>query len=496
MKKNLLSGFLPPALAAVLIGGAAFVWWGCRIEPGNGQIAVLIKKTGIPLPADEIVATSPEYQGIQLEVLGEGRYFRNPYVWDWQIFPVTDIPAGQFGVLVRKFGKNLPEGEIIAPDDETKGIVREVLGTGKHRINPYAYDVKRCDDIVIMPGNIGVVCNLTGKDLFSGTRNDLGYARGFLAPPTQKGVQMTVLKEGTHRINPYIQSVAIVNIQSQRYEFSGKDAITFITQDGFKISLEGTVEFNISPVYAPVLTQEVGNMEDIMKKLILPSVSGFARIEGSKKTATEFIVGESRQEFQNQLEEFLRKNCQAWGISVNSVLIRDIIPPQKIAQIIRNRELAQQEAKKFRQQIEQAKSATALEEQKMLALQRKSKVQADTERITSEIAAKQTQMERLIAANTELEAAKLNLQTAEAKAKATLTLAEADRTVIASRNQSAAEILRRNVAAYGNGESYLRSKLYQKIAPNIVDIMTNAASGGIFGLPVAPKTPVNTEGGR
>ena len=260
MKKNLFPGFAALFVIGVPILAALFVWYGCRIEPGNGQIAILIKKTGKTLPADEIVATSADYKGIQLEVLGEGRYFRNPYVWDWRIVPVTDIPAGKFGVLVRKFGKNLPEGEIIAPDPETRGIVREVLGTGKHRINPYAYDVKICDDIVIMPGNIGVVGNLTGKDLFSGAANDLASGKGFLTAPDRKGIQQAVLKEGTHRINPYIQSVAIVNIQSQRYEFSGKDAIGFITLDGFQISLEGTVEFNISADSAPCLTQEVGNM--------------------------------------------------------------------------------------------------------------------------------------------------------------------------------------------------------------------------------------------
>ncbi|MBE6369344.1 MAG: hypothetical protein E7056_04190 [Lentisphaerae bacterium] len=491
--------FMPQNAVGIIAGSAVglavvillFIWCFCRIEPGNGEIAVLIKKTGKTLPENQIVATSPEYKGIQLDVLGEGRYFRNPYVWEWQIKKVTDIPAGKFGVLVRKFGKNLPEGEILAVDENSKGIVREVLGTGRHRINPYAYEVKLCDDIVIMPGNVGVVANLCGKDIFSGTPNDLKNHQGFIVSADRKGVQQKVLKEGTHRINPYIQSVAIVNIQSQRYEFSGKDAIGFITLDGFHITLEGTVEFNISAESAPLLTQEVGNMEDIMKKLILPSVSGFARIEGSKKSATEFIVGESRQLFQNQLEEFLRRNCLNWGVSINSVLIRDINPPQEIAEIIRNREIAAQEAKKFSQQIQQAKSATELERQKMLALQSRSKVEATTRKITSEIAAKQSQLEKVIAAKTELAAANLQFKTAQAEAQADLAMAEAERAVIAAGNKSEVEILKRNIAAYGGGEAYLRSKLYEKIAPNIESIMTNAVGGNAFGLPLLKNHSVN-----
>ena len=483
-----LVGVIFFAVIMLLVFIAMFIWYGCRIEPGNGQIAVLIKKTGKTLPANEIVAASSEYKGIQLEVLGEGRYFRNPYIWDWQIKPVTEIPAGKFVVLVRKFGKNLPAGEILAADANSKGIVKEVLGTGRHRINPYAYDVKLCDDIVIMPGNIGVVANLCGKDIFAGTANDLSLHKGFIVSGDRKGVQKMTLKEGTHRINPYIQSVAIVNIQSQRYEFSGKDAIGFITLDGFYITLEGTVEFNIVPESAPMLTHEVGNMDDIIKKLILPSVSGFARIEGSKKSATEFIVGESRQLFQNKLEEFLRKNCRNWGVSINSVLIRDINPPQEIAGIIRNREIAKQEAKKFSQQIEQAKSATELARQKMLALQSRSKVEAETLKITSEIAAKQARLEKVIAAQTELDAAALQLKTAQAEASAAIALAEAERAVIAAGNKADVEILKRNITAFGGGEAYLRGKLYEKIAPNIENIMSNSAGNAAFGLPVLKKS--------
>ena len=228
---------------------------------------------------------------------------------------------------------------------------------------------------------MGVVTNLTGKDLFSGTPNDISNNGGFLVAPGRKGVVSEVLKEGTHRVNPFIYSVTVVNTQSQRHEFSGEDAITFLTVDGFTVSLEGTVEFNIDEKLAPRLTQVVGNMQDILKKIILPSVHGFARIEGSKKQATEFIIGESRRLFQEELDKYLRNNCSKWGIIVNSVLIRDIIVPQEIAAIIRNRELAAQEARKYSREIERARSEAELARQKMLAEQNLKKVAANTGKI-------------------------------------------------------------------------------------------------------------------
>ena len=79
----------------ILVGIPAFVWFFCRIEPGPGEIAILIRKTGKDLPSGQILALEPGQKGIQLEVLPEGRYFRNPYTWGWEIAGITDIPAGQ-----------------------------------------------------------------------------------------------------------------------------------------------------------------------------------------------------------------------------------------------------------------------------------------------------------------------------------------------------------------------------------------------------------------
>ena len=225
-------------------------------------------------------------------------------------------------------------------------------------------------------------------------------------------------------------------------------------------------------------------MDDIMQKLILPSARGFFRIEGSKKNATEFIVGESRQAFQDSLETFLKAVCLPWGISLNSVLIRDISAPQEIASIIRDRELAVQESKKFEQQIVQTQSQAELEKQKALAEQNRLKVTAETERIKQTVIAQQGKVEKTIAAKTELDVAKVALGAAKADAEAMLTLAEAERKVIEARNKANADVLRQQVSVYRNESDYVRAKLYEKTAPNVQSVLTTDAGGDLFGLPV------------
>ena len=489
MKKQ-LSAIVPLALIAL----AGWVWYGWRIEPENGEIAILMKKTGKNLPPEAILAPGPEFKGIQAEVLPEGRYFRNPWTWEWKYFKALDIPAGKFGVLVRKFGKDLPAGEIIARDDSYKGIVRDVLGTGRHRINTYAYDVKLYDDITIKPGHVGVVTRLTGGDILDGCetqpagqpgRRETGAkGEGFLVGEGQKGVTSEILKEGTHRLNPFLYSITNVNVQSQRFELSGDDAISFLTQDGFTVRAEGTLEFNLELDTVALLTHEVGDMDDILQKLILPSARGFSRIEGSKKHATEFIVGESRQAFQNSLETYLKDVCKPWGVSLNSVLIRDIFAPQEVAGIIRARELAVQEAKKIDQQIVQAKSQAELGKQKALADRNSKTVAADTERIQKKIAAEQAQSVETINAQTRLEVATVSLKSAEAQAAAKLVQAEAERKVVEARTTAEANVLKSEISVYRDERDYLRARLYEKTAPRITDVVTGDDRNELLGIPV------------
>jgi regulator of protease activity HflC (stomatin/prohibitin superfamily) len=378
-------------------------------------------------------------------VLSEGRHFRNPYFWGWTIAKITDIPAGKLGVLTRLYGRDPPSGRIIAegdcnqvsPNDE-KGILSAVLRPGKYRINPYACRVELFDAIAIRPGAVGVVTSLVGQDVLS---NDLSpQARNtYLVSEGMKGVVPRTLDPGVYYLNPYVYNVVEVTLQSQRFVLGGEDAISFLTLDGFNVNVEGTIEFSIERDQAALMTHQVGDMEDVLKKLILPRARGFSRIEGSKHPAINFIVGETRQKFQDNLEQHLREKARPWGVAIKSVLIRNIGTPDAISSVIRDREVSVQNARKYEQQIEQARSLAELTRQEMLAQQNQEKVAAETSRIQAVIRAEQDLAVQITAANRELEVAKLENQAAAAQAEAILAKAQADRDVIALNNQGAGQ---------------------------------------------------------
>lgn len=480
--------FLGPfALAVAVPALFIFIWFFCRIEPGGGQIAVLIHKTGKDLTADQVLALEPRQKGIQLVVLPEGRYFRNPYSWGWEIHSITDIPAGKLGVVTRLYGKDLGEGKILA-EGGTKGIVGEVLTPGKYRINPYACKVELFDAIRIRPGHVGVKTVLVGRDVLNSQL--LPEKRNtFLVSEELKGVVAEVLDPGTYYLNPYVVNVVEVTQQSQRFEMSGDDVISFLTLDGFTVTVEGTIEFGLERGKTALLTHRVGDMDDILKKVILPRARGFSRIEGSKHPAVDFIVGETRQKFQNELETHLRTKCDDWGVEIKSVLIRKIIVPDQIASISRDREVAVQESNKYVQQIEQARSKAELVKQEMLALQNAEKVKADTARIQAVINAQQGQAVGVIAAQQGLGVAKVDLKASEFQSQAILAEARGKSDAITAENAAEASVAGSLVAAFGGGLNLARYELYNTLGPRIQTILSSDQEGGLGSVftPMLPK---------
>lgn len=467
------------SILALILLIPIWIWFFWRIEPRAGEIAILIRKTGGSLPSGKIIATSKEEKGIRLEVLPEGRYFYNPYTWIWRIHKITDIPAGKFGVLIRIFGEELAPGKIIVGENE-KGILEEVLMPGRHRINPYAYEVKLFNAITIPPGHVGVVTKLIGKDVLNEPTPT--KVNTFLVGTQDKGVQEDVLEPGTYYLNPYIYMISIVNLKSQRFEMSGDDAIIFMSSDGFTITVEGTIEWAIEKESTPLITTEVGDLDDILNKVILPKARGFSRIEGSKKPAIEYIMGETRQQFQDKLSQHLTTLCAGRGIEIRSVLIRNIIPPQEIASIIRERQIAVQDRKKYEQQIEEARSRAELAKQEELAIQNTQKVEQETRKIREVINAEQMKTVSLTKANKDLEVAKLENEAADFQAQAKIAKGEAERDVIKFKMSAEANALAEKVNAFGGGMNLARYMFLKIVGPRIKYIFTDDKGpfGSIF----------------
>ncbi|HOO21607.1 MAG TPA: hypothetical protein PL011_09505, partial [Kiritimatiellia bacterium] len=86
------TGIKMALVLAAVIGGLWVVWqWGfCRFYVGPDQMAVITAKTGENLPPGQILAKKGQ-RGIREDVLGEGRHFLNPWLYERDIRSVTVI---------------------------------------------------------------------------------------------------------------------------------------------------------------------------------------------------------------------------------------------------------------------------------------------------------------------------------------------------------------------------------------------------------------------
>ena len=476
-----VSGLAVLGVGLVGMGLVVTIYNACKIEVETGQEAVLIRKVGLDLLPEMELAPAPKdgvyYKGVQSGganqgVLTEGRYFYNPYYWDWEIVPQFVVPDGKIGIRVALSGEDLPAGQVLAEPGQ-KGILREVLKPGRYAYNPYAEAIELHNPVTIPAGYRGVVTLLAGKTAVK--------PNAFLVEKGERGVQQETLEPATYYLNPYETRVSLVDCRSKRFNLGQDGEMDFLSSDGFPISLDGVVEFRVTPgtvadVFVKYNEDSNGDAidEEIITKIITPESRSLCRIGGSRLSGGAFISGTDREKFQQDLVKHLTANCKKQGIEILAVAITSIQPPDEIAGPVRLREVAKQQLDQYKQEQLQQLSEAQLKVQEMLALQKKQMVEAEQGVVEKTTKSKQEQRvaetlaaQKLIVSGTQLEAAK-------DKASAIIAKAEADADVIRYNNTAEVAGLAAKVAAFGgDGSALARNALVQKLAPGFRSIMTS-----------------------
>jgi regulator of protease activity HflC (stomatin/prohibitin superfamily) len=459
------------------------VYQASRIDVGTGSQAVLIRREGLDLKPDMELAPTPRdgksyYKGVQYAgpnngVLTEGRYFYNPYYWSWEIGDQFTVPGDKIGIRIALAGDDLPSGQILAQPGQ-KGILREVLKPGRYPYNPYAESIELHDPVTIPAGFRGVVTLLAGP--LPADPNT------FLVKDGERGVQTSTLEPGTYYLNPYETRVSLVDCRSRRFNLGQEHEMSFLSADGFPITLDGVVEFRVMPAKVAevfVKYNESGNGdaidEEIMAKIITPESRSLCRIGGSKLTGGQFISGQDREKFQTDLVKSLTQNCQKQGIEILAVAITSIAPPDEIAQPVQQREVAKQKLAQYRREKLQQLSEAKLKVEVILAEQKKRVVEAEQDVVEKTTKAEQEQKVAVTLAEQKLKVAKTQLEAAKDKASAVIAKASAEAQVVKFDNAAEASGLAAQVAAFGgDGGAMARNMLLGKLAPSFHTILGNS----------------------
>jgi regulator of protease activity HflC (stomatin/prohibitin superfamily) len=479
-------------IVILVLGQQIWKWEVERVEVGPGQFLVRTHRWGADLPEDEIVAPDDTYKGVMLDVLPEGRHFLNPIFWSYEVKEMVNVPVGKCLVLTRKFGKRIPSDQILAGSTE-RGIVAAVLPPGSHRINPYAYSWQQVDAVEIRAGEVGVRVLKVGKEPKALPLDSKRSA--YVVPEGYRGVQETPIPSGTYYINPYVETLAPVDIRSHRVEFAD---IQFPSRDGFTLKPHVVVEYALLALRAPealvrltdegVLHQKDSTAEEqlqneILQKVVLPHIRGYSRIEGSNFDAKDFVVaapaeGQSqvvnnREVLQKALYEKVKPHCAELGIDVLAVTLADMELPAELLAQISARDVARAELEKNKVLLGQYKTQQQLAAKEALTEQAEKKVEAETRLVQAKTKMEQRKEVELLRLKQELANAQLRLDAAKKQAEATLTRGKAEAHVIELQNEAEVAGLRKAVQGFASAGMFAHYHMLQRLAPALSEIFAS-----------------------
>lgn len=522
------------AVAVVLIAVGLVSLLFSVVSPGKGELTVLIKKDGKDLTNDLVLAPDPNYKGVQIEkmVVGPTWEMWNPYAYDWINIKATDIPSMKVGVKIRKYGKPLPPGEVIARNNDEKGVVEEVVSqSGLNFINTFAYGLEIHDLVQIERGYQGLVVCMAGR-----IPED---PNGFVVKRGERGVQPFLLGPGTYPeySNPYVYEVILIDVRSKKFETVEKYSINFPSKDGFDSEVEAIVEWapildmlpetSVKYVEGKDLRTPGGVIENIQRKLILPLSRSYFRTIGGQHNQGDFIIGDTKIKVQNEVGMRLTEECRKEGVEIRSLVLSSVKPAEKIKLQYARREMARREIDRYKKEIE-TEIGNAIIEGDILKLKADGKPELDTyeakiiiggtprlkdpndpskgyvyeggklakviqERrkdretqfgqVRGEIAVAIRTAEQYLKVETtkaqkDLEVAKTNLRAAQDTAAAVFAKGKAEADVTVMKNKAEAAAVNAKVSAFSSGEKYAENQLIIKIAPSIMRILSN--TDGVF----------------
>jgi regulator of protease activity HflC (stomatin/prohibitin superfamily) len=518
------------AIVALLIVQQIWHWEVERVEVDPGEFLVVVNRWGKPLDEDHILAPDASYQGVMLDVLPEGRHFINPILQDYESQKVTDVEKGTCLVLSRKFGVPIPaeriaRGEILArsnaddPMKSERGIVGDVLLPGRYRLNPYAYSWELVNAVEVKVNEVGVRTLKVGKDPSTAPPDP---ERGeYLVPKGYRGVQQMPAAPGTYYINPFVETISPVEVRSHRVELGD---IEFPSRDGFMMTPHVVVEYAVDPKMAPELlvrittdgvlhqkdsTPEEQAENEILQKVILPHIRGYARIEGSNFDARDFILitsGEegktmtnAREALQKALLDKVKPRSEELGVEIRAVTLADLKPPLELSEQISQRELARVEREKNVVRIGQFKAEQELKAKESLKQQAAEKVEAETRLIQGKKKSEQLKAVEEARLKQELANTQLRLDAARNQAEAVLATGKAEAAVIHLQNDAEVAGLRTAMQGFGSPMHFAQYQILSKLSPALTEIFASDQSdfGRIFSEYMTPaagdaRPPVTT----
>lgn len=466
-----------------------------------GKVGIVTSKGGSDLPPGEFLASAGQ-KGIWRQALGPGKYRLNPVGYEVRIVDAISIPIGYVGAVTSLSGKQAPEGEFAKTGE--KGIRADILQPGLYYVNPAAFKVDVLEvgvNQVSLVGKTGggvitkaqiatsnvamdelqrnVLVEQQAKRQEYAKENKLNLGVNSLISPESKAEPLKKEKRsgGGQVMGKMAPSPGSAPVQAA---FVLNQFVEFPSKDGFEISLDMTVEFELLPENIAWIFRNYGDLPAAVDKVIMPQILSISRLKGSAYGARDFIVGEGREKFQNDLTDTLAKVLGEKKIVIHNALIRHVNVPMQILDPIQQASIAQEQDLTNQEKQNTAKKQAELNTQLSLIDQASQQVGQETEKLKASIKADQTKQVAEIGGETLRQAAEIQKQTAAIRAEKTTTLGKANAQVIRLVEGEKAQGFQMKIKAFADPVAYNLWTLANSLDDNIKVNILHSGNGTLW----------------
>jgi len=343
-------------------------------------------------------------KGPQLDILLPGTYRVNTKLFRVEMREAVIIPAKKVGLPTAKDGEPLPQSEYVAKtvtghrdfqdgagflaNGGQRGPQYDFLKPGTYYINPLMFDVTLDEVVQVQRGEVAVIVSNIGKDPASaalGVESSLtaeeklkfGVER-YVVDAGFRGIQREVLGPGMYYLNklaftPHIIPTTNITIDWATGKVEGKaprafDPLAIVSKDGFEMTVEVKVFLRVLPQQAPHMVARIGTIDNLIEHVIHPLIDSSYRNQASATEAMKFM--QDRHEQQQMAEQHAQEELKRYHVECVSVLICQIVLPERLMQTLTNKVVAtqqksmfdaQQEAESRRREMEKTKAQADLQ---------------------------------------------------------------------------------------------------------------------------------------
>lgn len=458
------------------------------VQPG--KVAIVTSKIGQKLTEGEFIAERGQ-KGIWHGVLGPGKYRMNPYGYDIDIVDAISIPIGYAGVITSLSGDQAEGGQFAG--EKQKGVRRDVLQPGLYYVNPKEYKV---DVLEIGINQVSLLGRTGGKVVTKARQLGQNEALNVLQSAVlekqeakrqdyfskrSSSVQEQKFKSGEHvdfdAGRPFAD---ITPAPLEQGEMNLMELVSFPSRDGFQISLDMTVEFELSPDSIADIFRRYGDLPAVVDKIIMPQITSISRNKGSEYRAKDFIVGEGREKFQNDITVSLEQTLGSKGVKVYNALIRHVEVPDEIRAPIQQASIAVEQDLTNKERQNTARKQAELNTEVSLIQQRGEQVMQETEKIKAEIAADLGKQVAQIQAETLKKAAEIKKLTAAIAADKVRVLGQARASALEKVDGEKANGLKLKTAVFNDPVAYAQWRFADTLNPNMKLNIIHAGEGTLW----------------